>query len=231
MLNLIDKHLEEILDLLPAHVYWKDARSVYHGCNQSQATDIGLSSKEQIIGKTDYDFSEKDVAAEIIKIDKRVIKEKKAVTIEESSDVSSGAETFLSNKIPLFDESGEVVGVFGISFNISQLKTKERTLSKEKETLELTLESIMSNMPGHVYWKNLKGEILGCNEAQAKSLKMTRERVIGKTAFDTLPAEEAEKINKIDQQVISTGQACTADEHAVDSDKLISFREYLESMV
>lgn len=47
--------------------------------------------------------------------------------------------------------------------------TKKKTISSH----QLTVQYILDNAPGHVYWKNSKGEFLGCNKQQAKSFGLS----------------------------------------------------------
>lgn len=80
-----------------------------------------------------------------------------------------------------------------------------------------TLETIIENMPGHVYWKDLQGCYLGCNKTQALSvgLKNSKE-IIGKTDFDlSLTKEKAENFRKNDSEVIKSGKTLKFEEITV----------------
>lgn len=73
----------------------------------------------------------------------------------------------------------------------------------------LILKNIMANMPGHVYWKNIQGVYLGCNDRQAKTLgfKFGHE-VIGKTDFDLpWPEHSARQFHENDQRIMLSGIA------------------------
>ena len=59
--------LQEVLDTIPARVFWKDTTSRYLGCNNKFAKDAGLSKPEEIIGKTDNDLIWKKSAKKFIK--------------------------------------------------------------------------------------------------------------------------------------------------------------------
>jgi PAS domain-containing protein len=59
-----------VIDNIPQHIFWKDTRSVYLGCNANFAVVAGVGSPEEIVGKTDYDLPwRKDEAAFFRKID------------------------------------------------------------------------------------------------------------------------------------------------------------------
>ena len=48
--------LQLVLDTIPQKVFWKDLNLVYLGCNRLFAKDAGLSSPEEIAGRTDFDL-------------------------------------------------------------------------------------------------------------------------------------------------------------------------------
>lgn len=123
--------------------------------------------------------------------------------------------------MPLKDDEGNIVGLLGISFDITNRKQKEKQLEIEKRQTEIALENIIANMPEHVYWKDRNGVLLGCNDLQAKRLGLkSRKDVVGKTAYDMviqdLPEEDkisqAEAINKTDFEIMETGIPKTVEE-------------------
>ncbi len=65
---------------------------------------------------------------------------------------------------------------------------------------------IIKQMPGHVYWKDLNYEFLGCNLNQAKSLGYENvQEAIGKSMYEIFPADQAQKIVALDQEVVKLG--------------------------
>lgn len=121
-----DIAFKSILDNLPEHVYWKDKDGKYLGCNLMQAKDLNLKSSEEIIGKTDYDLSPKDKADAFRKIDEKIIIEGKMLEIEEIVSKDGENKIVLSKKIPFFDEDQKIIGLLGISVDITERKENER---------------------------------------------------------------------------------------------------------
>jgi len=112
----------QIIDALDASVYWKDLSGKYLGCNKYMEEMAGLS-RDQIIGMTDYSLPWTDQANELTRIDQLVIDNCKKYEIEERVFLSSGVfREFLSSKTPLFDDNGEVIGIIGVSIDITQNK-------------------------------------------------------------------------------------------------------------
>ncbi|MES2217714.1 MAG: ATP-binding protein [Pseudomonadota bacterium] len=131
------EQLEKIISLMPGHVYWLDTNNVYQGCNDLQAQTAQLASPKDIIGKTNYDFIWKDSAEEVNAINQEVMKSGKPRIIEETAKTPQGFAIFLSEKVPLFNSRNEVIGLLGISFDITERKRTEHALKIAKEKAEI----------------------------------------------------------------------------------------------
>lgn len=124
-------YIEKVMNLLPTHVYWKDKNFIYLGCNDKQAETLGLKNPEEIVGKTDYDLAWTKSADEIRRIDKQVIDSGQPHVKEETVILPDGQQvTYLSTKKPIFDEKGYVVGIAGISVDITEKKQAEFELKR-----------------------------------------------------------------------------------------------------
>jgi PAS domain S-box-containing protein len=128
------KHLlGQVMAHLPVHLYWKDRNGVYLGCNRQQAQSLGFKDPEDIIGKTDWDITKDKHAAEMfVRNDQEIMNSKTVKTIEENTVFNGKDSIVLSQKAPLFDESGNVVGIVGTSLDITELKhaqERERLLA------------------------------------------------------------------------------------------------------
>jgi PAS domain S-box-containing protein len=130
-------YLEDIIALMPGHVYWKDKNGVLLGCNDLQAKDAGLSSRKEIIGKTDYDLPWQAQADDLRRIDREIMQTGIPQIAEEQSTLANGVNAvFLSQKVPLRNKKGDVIGVVGISFDITERKKAEEELRLAKEAAE-----------------------------------------------------------------------------------------------
>ncbi len=205
---------EKVIKLIPGHIYWKDTNGVMMGCNLQQARDLGLDSPEEIVGKTDYDFFSEKEADKLTEIDRQVIQSKSEITVEEPLHLPNGEIIhYLSKKSPLIDGKGNVIGIVGSSFDLTIEHQEKDSLVEKKKQAEITLEKIISLLPGHVYWKNENGTFLGCNEAQAKFLGLNSpNEFVGKNDYDMYPKEDAAKVVSLDKQIMETGKAYIAEE-------------------
>ena len=178
---------ETLIRLMPGHVYWKNKEGVYLGCNQKMADFLGLSI-DDIIGKTDHEIAfNKEIADTVTLNDIKAMRSKMTLNVEELITLKDGSKvTFLSKKIAIYDENGEVAGLLGISFDLSRMKQEFLRINEEKNQVLIALDNIMAALPGHVYWQDKNNVFLGCNELQAKAAGLkSRHEIVGKTNYYT----------------------------------------------
>lgn len=205
--------LNEILDQLPGHIYWKNKEGVGLGCNSNNWKDFRLKSLSDFAGKTDYDLFPKEQADKIRQGDLEVINTGQPKIFEEEAVTHDGEnKLYLSHKVPLRNRQNQIIGILGISLDITDAR------KKEIERLDF-LESIIALMPGHVYWVDKNGVYMGCNDNQAKSAGLTsRREIVGKRNKDlpwnfnagVLP----ETLDKINQEVMETRKTIMVEEPA-----------------
>jgi len=145
-----EKFLQLVLDNIPSFVFWKDRESIYLGCNLNFAKSAGLTSTDEIIGKSDYDlpWSKKD-SDFYRKIDKEVMDSGVSqINFEESQTVDDGPINWLrTSKIPLFNSKNKVIGILGAYENITPRKIMELELIRgNKELRELNAKLEMANI-------------------------------------------------------------------------------------
>jgi PAS domain S-box-containing protein len=132
--------LQLVMDTLPEAIFWKDRNSVYLGCNQNLADDAGLSSPKEIVGKTDFEMPWKREEAEFYReCDRRVMMaDMPELGIIEPQLNSEGKQTWLeTNKAPLHDVNGCVIGVLGTYQDVTRRKEAEIALQLSNQKLEL----------------------------------------------------------------------------------------------
>lgn len=136
--------LQKILDIMPGHVYWKDINGKFLGCNKRQAENYGFKNIYGLIGKEDKDFLKEEIAKEIKANDKEIITTRTEQLLEEKTSIiinkKWAKKWMLSHKSPLIGESNEVIGLVGISIDISKQKKLEQSLLSKTEALSLSLE-------------------------------------------------------------------------------------------
>jgi two-component system, OmpR family, aerobic respiration control sensor histidine kinase ArcB len=128
--------LENLMHNLPGHLYWKDREGHYLGCNKGQAHFLGLHSHLDIIGQTDYDLNWKNEASSLREVDKTVMENRKTYTAEETVYSNDTKFVFLSKKTPLLDFNNDILGILGVSIDITELTNTLEQLRIAKEAAE-----------------------------------------------------------------------------------------------
>jgi PAS domain S-box-containing protein len=120
--------LQNIIDLLPVRIFWKDLNLKYLGCNQVFARDAGKNTPSDLIGKDDFDMAWKNQAELYRSDDNKVITTRQAkLNYEEPQTTINGETTWLNtNKVPLIDKNGNVSGVVGTYLDVTDRKIKEK---------------------------------------------------------------------------------------------------------
>ncbi len=119
------RQLQTILDGSPAVIYLKDIQGRYILVNQ-QYERVCHITKQQVIGKTDYDLFPEAIARTFRSNDQEVLKAGREGAWEEVLPQGDGLYTYLSVKFPLFDPTGSPYAVCSISTDITERKELER---------------------------------------------------------------------------------------------------------
>ncbi|MFC1478342.1 PAS domain-containing protein [Candidatus Margulisiibacteriota bacterium] len=123
-----------LLQNLPQKIFIKDKESVYITCNDNYARDLGIK-KEDIAGKTDYDYYPKELARKYRDDDVRVMKMGQPIELEEEYIENNEKRFVQTCKVPLKDETGQVTGIQGIFWDITDRKKAEDKLWAKTEEL------------------------------------------------------------------------------------------------
>jgi PAS domain S-box-containing protein len=129
--------LRSLVDTIPDLVWLKDTKGVYLSCNTKFERFFG-SKEVEIIGKTDYDFVEKDLADIFTQNDRRSMEAgKPTVNEEEITYADDGHREYLETiKNPMYDSNGKMIGVLGVGRDITERKRIEDALLHAKREAE-----------------------------------------------------------------------------------------------
>jgi PAS domain S-box-containing protein len=174
-----------LLENLPQRIFLKDRNSVYVSCNENYARDLKIKSNE-IAGKTDYDFYTKELAEKYRADDKKIMESEETQDIEEEY-IQDGHKIFVHTvKTPVKDENGNVVGILGIFWDITERKKAEEELIRLSNAVKMSADSIVIG--------GLDAKIIDVNEVTLKMYGTDNKRdLIGKSSFDLIAPEDREK--------------------------------------
>ncbi|MBF0426997.1 MAG: PAS domain-containing protein [Magnetococcales bacterium] len=135
-LRLSEEHYRTLLEGIPQKVFHKDTHSIYLSCNRAFAVDLGIPPRT-IAGKSDYDFFPPVLADKYRADDQVVICSGKPIEVEESYLHQGREYTVNTIKAPVRDDQGQIRGVLGIFWDITERKRHEQALQSLTESLEL----------------------------------------------------------------------------------------------
>ncbi len=125
--------LQKIIDASPDLIFYKDVNGILMGCNNAFAKIVGLP-KEKIIGSSDFEIHPYHMAEFFLEHDRIVYKNNKPFKNEEWMSYPDGEKRrFEVYKAPFFDSDNNVIGLLGISRDITQRILAKQEMEKRKE--------------------------------------------------------------------------------------------------
>ncbi|MBE2200671.1 MAG: GAF domain-containing protein [Anaerolinea sp.] len=172
--------LQTVIDNIPQSIFWKNSDSVYLGCNRNFANNAGLATPDDIIGKTDYDLPWATTEAEAYRADDHEVMETNhpKLHIIETQLQADGKQAWLdTNKLPLHDENGRVVGTLGTFENIT-----ERRQLEEQTRIQLQISQSLAGAQSETDILNILIQN-GNLHPQAATLIFLRDDTLGDNSF------------------------------------------------
>ncbi len=115
--------LMHIIETMSGNIFWKNKEGKFLGCNKNVLDLFQLNSQEDIIGKTNADIMPLHFAEASEANDRKVLEAGKELVFEEEGvSLNSEKAIYLTRKAPLRNIYGEVVGILGMSLDITELK-------------------------------------------------------------------------------------------------------------
>jgi PAS domain S-box-containing protein len=192
--------LETALDNTSSLISMKDIQGRYLFINRAFEKRLPANQAD-IAGKNDYDLFSAEIAKQFQAHDNKAVETASAVEVEEILPLDDGLHTYLTVKFPVYDETGNLYAVCGVSTDITERKQTEQALQDS----EAMLESFLNAIPESAFLIDKNRIILAANKTGAQRLKVPREKVIGHSIQKLLPADVFEKRNQYLDKVFESG--------------------------
>ena len=132
---------DALMDNMPDAIYFKDSESRFIRVSRVSCPGLGIKDPEEAIGMTDFDFAPKELAEQFYADDQMIMKTGKPVIGKEEMMVNKVGKTWYSaTKVPIRDKDGKVIGLVGISRDITKIKNTEEELRRYSTRLEELVE-------------------------------------------------------------------------------------------
>lgn len=163
------KELEMILDNIPGLIFYKDSKDILLRVNQYFA-DAHHTTKKKLVGKSYFPLYHKKQAQSYLKDDLDVIKSgKPKLNIIEPRLTKEGESWLITNKLPYINDDGEITGIVGSSFDITEHLTNENLLY-----------DIVEQSPISMWVSDDKGTFLKQNKACRDLWGVKDDELVGK---------------------------------------------------
>ncbi len=167
------EELNRILDCSPVIVFYKDKDGKFIQANRAFAEALRVS-KESLVGKTVFDIYSSDLAQQMRNDDLIVMGSKKPkLGIVEPYESPTGLRWIRTDKIPIFDENGNVNGLIGFSLDITEHKKAEDALRES----EKKYEQLVNKLPEMVFEIDNRGRVFFANARALEALGYTLEEL------------------------------------------------------
>ncbi len=196
---------ERLMESLPDHVYFKDCDGRFVCINRAHAQYLGLKSPAEAVGRSDYDFFEESQARQKDADEREIVRSGVGfVDKEERATSVAGVKRWvLTSKLPLVGKKGEIIGTFGISREITEMKQARESLERQHRLMRTLIEIL----PCRIFVKDREGRLTLINEAYRRALGAgDADRLEGRRIDELVEDTRAAHVLADDRAVIDAGQ-------------------------
>ncbi len=199
--------LSKIIDILPVGVIVKDVQDDYRFTiwNRKMEEMFGVK-REEMLGKTDYDYSPHDQADSYRQTDMAVMEGGQIIEVPvEEITTAQGTRLAHSVKLPIYDSQGKPQLLLATLEDITERKQAEQTIARQRELLN----KIIDNLPVGVFAKDAQDDYRFTifNAKMEEMFGIQRQDMLGKNDYNLFAdKKEADSYRQMDISVMGGGQ-------------------------
>ncbi len=205
-------------------IFAKDRAGRYLLFNRAAAHMVN-KPVEAVLGHVDDQLFPPDEAQLIRSNDRQVMLAQENLIFREPLTTQDGERLFLALKGPLYDTDGQVMGMFGISRDITETERANEELAQYRQHLEelvaartaelrqktRSLRALIDNIPHLIWMKDVEGRFVAVNRSLTEAVGCRFVDLVGRTDFELCPSELAERFRADDLDVMATGKQKTVE--------------------
>ena len=218
--------LGSLIDNIPDRIYAKDLENKFIICNKALAERWGFSSPQEMVGKTDFDLFPYEEALRYIEEEQEVMRTGIPILNREMliTDFSGEKKWSLLTKSPFRDDKGKIIGIIGLSRDITELKEASEAL----RTSEQKYRSLFNTAPLGIAQINFKMEITDCNNMLLDILDISKKESVG---FDFKKIGDTKLTNAIELAFAGSTGYYEGDYQSISTHKIISLKAIFSPIV
>lgn len=213
--------LDQVLETTPDAIWAMDRDRRYLMANSATSRIVG-AAREEVIGRPVWDFLPTEFQQATRGQAEAIVGGADLIVEEPLFHKDLGeVRIFESRKVPLKGGDGEVLGVVGISRDITERKQAEKALKASEEAARNAanlLERILETTPALVWGLDRDGRYLLINSAAARVIGSDRQAAVGRTIEELLAPEFAPTVRAELEQVLA-GAEISVEESLFDSER------------
>lgn len=187
---------QKIIDALPIPIFYRDLKGVYKACNTAQEKLLGIP-KSQIIGKTVFDIQPFDIAEIYAQRDQELFDSPGDQVYEAKfRDAGGTLHDVVFNKAVIRNNQGEIAGIVGSIFDITERKKAERKLEKARESAVIA-SAMMHKIRAGIIIVDSEYKVIDSNEAFARMFGPEIEEL-----YETIPGLHGADLKELIPEVV-----------------------------
>jgi PAS domain S-box-containing protein len=198
--------LDRFLDTAPLFIFMKDVRLHYRTINRQALEMLGLEETD-VIGKSDFDLFPEEIARRNKTLENKVLKT--ATTLRHEGMIPlGGRERYFSTTLFPVVEDNEVIGLFGLREDTTELHERNEDLARKNALLSETqshLQRVLENSLDLILLLDVGGCIESFNKGAEMALGFTEEEILGRP-LDEL-CEDPERFQDFISEALAAGHA------------------------
>lgn len=195
--------LQTLIENMPTPIFYKDIDGKYLGVNSLFLKLTGYT-KEEIIGKTVFDYAPYDIALKYQQKDQELLNNSEEVQVYEYIAVNRETKkekNMIFYKSVYYDEKNQKAGIIGSALDITSIKENELKLSQQKNELE----TIFNISRDGIAILDRESNFLEFNDSYLKMTGYTRDELLKKSCFELTAPQDLERAYEALETVYEKG--------------------------